>query len=74
LGEKLNSSCSLYINGLSLFSKGSRRFSVEKIACLNRKLYYHNSKELPAEELEATYHCPVEMIAHGIPHRILKEH
>jgi len=47
---------------------------VEKIACLNRKLYYHNSKELPAEELEATYHCPVEMIAHGIPHRILKEH
>jgi len=47
---------------------------VEKIACLNLKLYYHNSKELPAEELEAAYHCPIEMIAHGIPHRILKEH
>jgi zinc transport system ATP-binding protein len=47
---------------------------VDKIACLNRVLYYHNSKELVAEELEAVYRCPVEMIAHGVPHRILKEH
>ncbi len=47
---------------------------VDKIACLNRKLYYHNSKEQSAEDLEAAYHCPVEMIAHGVPHRILKEH
>lgn len=47
---------------------------VEKIACLNRRLFYHGAKEIPAEELEATYHCPVDIIAHGIPHRILKEH
>jgi zinc transport system ATP-binding protein len=47
---------------------------VDKIACLNRELYYHSSKELAAEELEAAYRCPVEVIAHGIPHRILKEH
>jgi len=47
---------------------------VDKIACLNRELYYHSSKELAAEELEAAYQCPVEMIAHGVPHRILKEH
>ncbi|MBT9163612.1 MAG: High-affinity zinc uptake system ATP-binding protein ZnuC [Chloroflexi bacterium] len=47
---------------------------VDKIACLNRELYYHSSKELAAEELEAAYRCPVEMIAHGVPHRILKEH
>jgi zinc transport system ATP-binding protein len=47
---------------------------VDKIACLNRKLFYHDSKEISLEELEATYQCPVELIAHGIPHRVLKEH
>ena len=48
---------------------------IEKIACLNRQLYYHGSKEISPEILEATYKCPVQMIAHGtVPHRILKEH
>jgi len=47
---------------------------VDKIACLNRLLYYHGSKEVGPEILEATYKCPVQMIAHGIPHRVLKEH
>lgn len=48
---------------------------VDKIACLNRQLYYHGSKEIEPEVLEATYKCPVHMIAHGtIPHRVLKEH
>ena len=47
---------------------------VNKIACLNRKLYYHESKELTPEDLEAAYHCPIQMIAHGVPHRVLKEH
>ncbi len=47
---------------------------VDKIACLNRRLFYHNSKELTSDDLEETYQCPVEFIAHGIPHRVLKEH
>lgn len=48
---------------------------VDKIACLNRQLHYHGSKEITPEILEATYKCPVQMIAHGvIPHRVLKEH
>lgn len=47
---------------------------VDKIACLNRRLFYHNSKEIPPDELEAAYQCPVDMIAHGVPHRILREH
>ena len=47
---------------------------VDKIACMNRKLYYHGSKEISPEMLEATYNCPVELIAHGLPHRVLKEH
>ena len=47
---------------------------VNKIACLNKRLYYHNSKEITQEMLEATYHCPVDLIAHGVPHRVLKYH
>jgi zinc transport system ATP-binding protein len=47
---------------------------VDKIACLNHRLFYHDSKELTAEDLEATYQCPVELIAHGVPHRVLKNH
>jgi len=48
---------------------------VDKIACLNGQLYYHGSKELTTEILEATYKCPVQLITHGeVPHRVLKEH
>jgi len=48
---------------------------VDKIACLNVQLHYHGSTELSPEVLEATYKCPVQMIAHGhVPHRVLKEH
>ncbi|MFC1848078.1 metal ABC transporter ATP-binding protein [Chloroflexota bacterium] len=48
---------------------------VDKIACLNRQLYHHGSPHIEAEILEATYKCPVQMIAHGtVPHRVLKEH
>ncbi|MGB9901578.1 metal ABC transporter ATP-binding protein [Methanothrix sp.] len=48
---------------------------VEKVACLNQRLYYHGSKELTEEDLAQAYGCPiVDMIAHGIPHRVLREH
>jgi zinc transport system ATP-binding protein len=48
---------------------------VDKIACLNRQLYYHGSKEISPEILEATYKCPIQLITHGtVPHRVLKEH
>lgn len=48
---------------------------VDKVACLNRQLFYHGSSEISPEVLEATYKCPVQLITHGdIPHRVLKEH
>jgi zinc transport system ATP-binding protein len=46
----------------------------DKVACLNRKLFYHGPKEGSIGKLEDTYGCPVEVIAHGIPHRVLKKH
>jgi zinc transport system ATP-binding protein len=44
------------------------------IACLNRKLIYHNSKELTPEMLDSAYGCPVDLIAHGVPHRVFSSH
>ena len=49
--------------------------NVGKIACLNRRLYYHGEPQLNQEIIEAVYGCPVEIIAHGdIPHRVLRRH
>ncbi len=47
---------------------------VDKIACLNRKLFYHHKKEINIKDLEAAYKCPVDIIAHGVPHRVMKQH
>ncbi len=47
---------------------------VDSVACLNRKLFYHGPAEGALEKLEDVYQCPVEVIAHGIPHRVLRRH
>lgn len=47
---------------------------VKNLACLNRRLYYSGGKEITADIVEEMYHCPVDLIAHGIPHRVLPSH
>ncbi len=47
---------------------------IDTIACLNTKLYYHGKAELGEEVLHQVYGCPVDLIAHGVPHRVFKEH
>lgn len=47
---------------------------VKTVGCLNRRLYYHGQKEITAEMLELAYECPIDLIAHGVPHRVLAEH
>lgn len=48
---------------------------VKTIACVNRCLHYHDSKELTPTMLEEAYGCPVDLIAHGqTPHRVLSKH
>jgi zinc transport system ATP-binding protein len=47
---------------------------VKQLACLNCRLYYHPTNEVTTEALESTYQCPVQLIAHGFPHRVLREH
>jgi zinc transport system ATP-binding protein len=47
---------------------------VKSIACLNRKLHYHGSKEISEAVLQEVYGCPVDLIAHGHAHRVLEKH
>jgi len=47
---------------------------VTSVACVNKDVHYHDDAEITEEMMEMGYHCPVELIAHGIPHRILKTH
>ena len=48
--------------------------NIDKIACLNQQLFYHGQTELEAGLVEKVYGCPVDLIAHGVPHRVLRGH
>ena len=47
---------------------------VHKLACLNQTLIYHGEPQLTAHTLSNLYGCPVDLIAHGVPHRVLRDH
>jgi len=46
----------------------------KSVACVNRQLFFHNAPEITKDMLEMAYHCPVELIGHGLPHRVFPEH
>lgn len=52
----------------------------KSVACVNRNVHYHHQAEITGDMLEIMYPCtaeevcPVELIAHGLPHRVLQEH
>ncbi|MBN1249712.1 MAG: metal ABC transporter ATP-binding protein [Anaerolineae bacterium] len=47
---------------------------VKTVGCLNRHLFYHEDKELTPEMLELAYQCPIDLLAHGVPHRVFPQH
>jgi zinc transport system ATP-binding protein len=53
---------------------------VKSVACVNKRLHYHAQAEITGDMLETMYPCtveevcPVELVAHGLPHRVLKSH
>jgi zinc transport system ATP-binding protein len=36
-------------------------------------VHHHTEAEMTGEMIDM-YRCPVEIIAHGLPHRVFKEH
>jgi zinc transport system ATP-binding protein len=53
---------------------------VKSVACVNKRLHYHHQAEITGEMMETMYPCtvedvcPVELVAHGLPHRVLQQH
>ncbi len=45
---------------------------VEKVACLNKHFIYHGTGDLSPDMIEAAYQCPIDLIAHGLPHRVFE--
>ena len=47
---------------------------VKTVGCLNRRLFYHGEKQVTPDVLALAYQCPIDLIAHGVPHRVFPEH
>ncbi|MBW1730376.1 MAG: metal ABC transporter ATP-binding protein [Deltaproteobacteria bacterium] len=47
---------------------------VKSVACINRTLVFHEEGKITEEMIEAAYQCPVDLVAHGLPHRVFPEH
>ena len=48
---------------------------ISRVSCLNRFLFTHDDDRFISKKmLEAAYQCPVDLIAHGVPHRVLDNH
>jgi len=47
---------------------------VKSLACLNTTLIYHGDPKLTDDIVDNLYDCPVDLIAHGVPHRVLRLH
>jgi len=68
---KLNEKMTIILVTHDLLAVSSQ---VKSIACLNKELIYHGEPELNSHITNTLYGCPVDLIAHGVPHRVLKEH
>lgn len=47
---------------------------MKSIACVNKHFIFHAGGEITQEMIHITYQCPVDLIAHGLPHRVLASH
>jgi len=47
---------------------------VKHIACISENLVYHGTPHLDENIVEHLYGCNIDLLGHGIPHRVLPEH
>lgn len=47
---------------------------IDKIACINHKIHYHGPTKDGIHQISKMYHCPVDLVAHSVPHRSLDRH
>jgi zinc transport system ATP-binding protein len=68
---ELNKSMTIILVTHDLLAVSSQ---VRRLACLNGRLVYHGEPELTEKVVNSLYGCPVDLIAHGVPHRVLRDH
>ncbi|PKM88845.1 MAG: ABC transporter [Firmicutes bacterium HGW-Firmicutes-12] len=44
---------------------------VRTLACMNGRLVYHGGPQINEGVIGELYGCPIDLIAHGVPHRVL---
>lgn len=69
--EKLNQDMTIIMVSHDLLAISAK---VKRVACINRGIIYHGEAELSENIIKEMYGCPVDLIAHGVPHRVLGEH
>jgi len=47
---------------------------VKSVACVNRTVHFHSGSKITPEMVQSMYGCEVDLIAHGVPHRVLGTH
>jgi zinc transport system ATP-binding protein len=47
---------------------------MRSIACVNKHFVFHEGGQITQEMIDMAYECPVDLIAHGLPHRVLPSH
>ena len=47
---------------------------VKSVACVNRTMIHHEEGTITHDMIDMAYNCPVDLVAHGAPHRVLPLH
>jgi zinc transport system ATP-binding protein len=47
---------------------------IKSVACVNVEVFFHPDGVLDEETINKTFGCPVDIIAHGLPHRVYHHH
>jgi zinc transport system ATP-binding protein len=47
---------------------------IDRIACVNRTIHYHGETKDGLHRISEMYCCPVDLVAHSVPHRSLHGH
>ncbi len=47
---------------------------IKSIACVNRQVHFHPDGSVDGDMLTRAFGCPVDLIAHGLPHRVFHDH
>jgi len=47
---------------------------MKSIACVNKHFIFHEGSQITQDMIDMAYQCPVDLVAHGMPHRVLHAH